>query len=133
MEEFNFNPSGVVTLAGTQTLTNKTITTPILKWPDTSPWIVTIDFGTGHADVALTDSQVKADTFNLTGTVDTTGAAIIAPVPATNTSRRYVVRNGTAQAITVKKNGGTGVAIAAGKTAIVAYIGTDYVRVTGDA
>lgn len=44
----------------------------------------------------------------------------------------HAVNNLSGQTITIKKSGGTGVAIATGKTAIVMYNGTDYIRLTAD-
>ena len=46
----------------------------------------------------------------------------------------YIVRNTTyAATITIKKTAGTGIAIAAGKTAAVIHNGSDYVRLWADA
>lgn len=57
--------------------------------------------------------------------------SIIAPAEY----RMYIVRNagGDSAVVNIKVSGGTGVNVAAGKTAIVIYNGTDYIRVTGDA
>jgi len=131
----------VVTLTDTQTLTNKTLTTPVISGavtlaapivtsPDITHLQATVDYGTGHADATLSAAAIKASTIICTGTVDTAGAGLIAPAVA---GRRYVVVNQSAQTITIKKTGGTGVGIATGKAAIVEYVGSDYVRITADA
>lgn len=44
----------------------------------------------------------------------------------------FIVRNTTANICTFKRAGGTGIAIAAGKTAILSHIAGDYVRITPD-
>lgn len=55
-------------------------------------------------------------------------------VIAPNTSDSvFWVRNTTANTLTIKKSGGTGVAIATNKAAMVWHNGTDYVRLTPDA
>ncbi|WP_048817969.1 hypothetical protein [Desulforamulus hydrothermalis] len=44
----------------------------------------------------------------------------------------YAVNNKSGQIITVKKSGGTGATVAAGKTAMVMHNGTDYIKITGE-
>ncbi len=44
----------------------------------------------------------------------------------------YAVNNKSGQIITIKKPGGTGVAIATGKTAQVMHNGTDYIKISGE-
>jgi hypothetical protein len=61
------------------------------------------------------------------------GDSVIVPTALLRTGDVKIVRNATDSAVTIKKYGGTGVEIAAGKTAIVVYNGSDYVRVTADA
>ncbi len=57
--------------------------------------------------------------------------SIIAPDTA---GKVFIVRNASLSGtVTIKISGGTGVSIAAGKTAVVMHNGTDYVRVTADA
>ncbi len=56
--------------------------------------------------------------------------AIIAPDIA---GRYYILRNAADESVTIKISGGTGVAVATGKTATVIHNGTDYVRITADA
>jgi hypothetical protein len=88
-----------------------------------------IDFANGHSDHTLTTTEKKA---KLLVVIQADQAANIIG-PAEN--RKYVVRNESGAAITIKKTAGTGVAIANGKTAVVMYssIAADYVRVTADA
>jgi predicted Rdx family selenoprotein len=90
-----------------------------------------------HVYTTLADWTLSAAEMicNLLVTSSGSGStAIIAPDVA---GRLYIVRNGNTaggtNAITIKINGGTGVAIANGKTAVVIHNGTDYVRVTADA
>lgn len=87
------------------------------------------DYSAGHADWTLSAAEKLSATLICTNA--DAGANIIAPAEA----RRYIVRNASGQAITIKKTGGTGVAVANGKTAEVIYSATagDYIRVTADA
>ena len=81
------------------------------------------------ADTTLTAAQYMCPVLNITGTP---GGAfnVIAP----NTAKSFfIVINNTASACTIKKSGGTGVTIAAGKSAQVYHSGSDYVRITADA
>lgn len=64
-----------------------------------------------------------------TPTTLTTGRNIIVPV----NKKFYIFINATAQTLTVKTAAGTGIAVAAGKTAILLCDGTNVVRVTADA
>lgn len=114
------NQVEVVTLTDTQTLTNKEII----------PIVATHDYGTGHADWTLTATEQKATVLSLAGKTDVTGAGIIAT--PTN-GKVFVVINATAQAITIKAAGKTGIDVATTKTAIVMGNGTDFVRLTADA
>lgn len=102
-----------------QTLFNKEIIFPV----------ATHDYGTGHADWKLTDDEQKATVLSLAGKTDTTGAGAIA-IPTAG--KIFIVINATAQTITVKATGKTGVAVASTKTAIVIGDGTDFIRVTAD-
>lgn len=45
----------------------------------------------------------------------------------------FWITNSTANTLTIKKSGGTGIAIATGKSAMVRHDGTDYIRMTLDA
>jgi hypothetical protein len=87
------------------------------------------DYSAGHADWTLSATEKLSATLICTNA--DAGANIIAPAEA----RRYIVRNASGQAITIKKSGGTGIAVANGKTAEVVYSATagDYIRVTADA
>lgn len=88
----------------------------------------THNYGGAHADWTLSASEQKSSTLIVTNA--DAAVAIIAPASA---GYRYTVRNTSGQTVTIKKSGGTGVQIANGKTAIVEYIGSDYVRITADA
>jgi len=87
----------------------------------------THDYGGGTSDWVLSTSEQRAET--LVATNSGGAAAIIAPQSA---GYRYTVVNNTSNALAIKKSGGTGVIIAAGKTASVEYIGSDYMRLTAD-
>ena len=103
-----------------QTLTNKEVIQPV----------ATHDYGTGHVDWTLSATEQKATVLSLAGKTDLTGAGIIAT--PTN-GKVFVVINATAQTITIKAKGKTGVAVATTKTAIVMGNGTDFIRLTADA
>lgn len=88
-----------------------------------------IDFASGHTDHTLSASEKKAKILVVSAADQ--AANIIGPAE----NRVYVLRNASGQAITLKKTGGTGVAVANGKTAVLAYSSTvaDYIRITADA
>ena len=102
-----------------QTLTNKEVIQPV----------ATHDYGTGHVDWTLSATEQKATVLSLAGQTDTDGAGIIAT--PTN-GKVFVVINATAQTITIKATGKTGIGVATTKTAIVMGNGTDFVRLTTD-
>lgn len=111
---------GVILETEPQTLLNKEVI----------PIVATHDYGTGHADWTLTATEQKATVLGLAGKTDVTGAGIIAT--PTN-GKVFVVINETAQTITIKATGKTGIAVATTKTAIVMGNGTDFIRLTADA
>jgi hypothetical protein len=86
----------------------------------------TVTFASANVTLTLSDSNAKQDAralrLNLTGT---TGGARDLIVPAIQ--KPYIVNNGTADIITVKVSGQTGVAVPAGKTMTVYNNGTDVV------
>lgn len=92
--------------------------------------IVTHDFAT-DANYTLTKSQysVRAIKMTDTGVVLTTGRNVYVP----DEVREFVFINSTAQTLTLKTSGGTGIAVATAKTAILLCDGTNVVRVTADA
>ena len=102
-----------------QTLTNKEVIQPV----------ATHDYDTGHVDWTLSATEQKATVLSLAGQTDTDGAGIIAT--PTN-GKVFVVINATAQTITIKATGKTGIGVATTKTAIVMGNGTDFVRLTTD-
>lgn len=127
----------IVLLTATQTLTNKTIdsstlnspviNTPTVSQPDVTYGQASHNYGGGSSDWTLSSGEQKASTLVVT---NSSGAAnIIAPSVA---GKRYTVINDTGYNITIKKTGGAGVTIAAGKAAIVEYIGNDYRRISAD-
>jgi hypothetical protein len=86
----------------------------------------TVTFASANETLTLTDSNSKQDAralrLNLTGT---TGGARDLIVPAIQ--KPYIINNGTADIITVKVSGQTGVAVPVGKTMTVYNNGTDVV------
>lgn len=107
-----------------QTLTNKTLTAPVMTDPAMSFSIGTHDYGTGTTAWTLSAAeQLKAvhKPTNAGGGVD----AIIPLTPA----RPYTFINGTGQALTVKGSSGTGIAIANGKTHQVMADGTNVIAI----
>lgn len=92
------------------------------------------DFGTGSTELALTHDVLQAGIIVLSGT----GVAGVDAVVASDVAKSYpgkplIVRNASAQAVTFKGSGKTGVAVAAGKTAVLFFLTDDFVRVTADA
>jgi hypothetical protein len=83
----------------------------------------------GGAATAWTLSADEALCFYLIVTNANGAADIIAPHIEGTT---YCLRNASGQAITLKKSGGTGIAVANGKTATLWHNGSDYVRATAD-
>jgi len=126
--------TGNVTLTGVQTLTNKTMTAPIITLADitfaaggATGLVAAHDYGAAHADWTLSATEKLA--LKLTCTNASQAANIVAP--AENRSG-YTVYNNSGFAITIKASGQTGIAIANGKYARVVFNGTDYERLTPD-
>jgi hypothetical protein len=84
----------------------------------------TVTFASANQTLTLTDSNAKQDAralrLDLTGT---TGGARDLIVPAIQ--KPYLVNNGTADTITVKVSGQTGIAVPAGKSMLLYNNGTD--------
>jgi len=84
----------------------------------------TITFASANVTLTLTDTNARQNAralrLNLTGT---TGGARDLIVPAIQ--KPYLVNNGTADTITVKVSGQTGVAVPAGKSMLLYNNGTD--------
>ena len=89
--------------------------------------IATHEYAGAAADWVLTSNEGKCTMLKV---ANAGGAAnIIAP---DRVGKLFVVNNLSGQTVTVKKSGGTGVAIANGKTALVMHNGTDYMKITGE-
>lgn len=112
----------------TQTLTEKTLTAPVMTSPDITFSAASHDYGAAHADWTLSASEAK----NLILTATNADAGVNVNAPNTD-GKMFVVYNGTGQTLTILVSGQSGVAIANTKTALVRCNGTDYVRVTADA
>lgn len=123
-------PTGeVVGTTDTQTLTNKTLTAPVISAPDITFSVASHSYASAHADWTLSDAEQAAFIWIAAATADQAANAI---APATAGKLRLVV-NSSGQAITFKAAGQTGVAIANGKSAFLRGNGTDWVRATADA
>ncbi len=112
----------------TQTLTLKTLTSPVINSPDTTQGVSTHDYSGAAAAWTLSAGELKTQIItvsNANGAVD----AIATPTAG----KVYIVSNASGYALTFKATGQTGVTIANSKTAIVRGNGTDFVRVTADA
>jgi len=87
----------------------------------------TVTFASANITLTLTDTNARQDAralrLNLTGT---TGGARDLIVPAIQ--KPYIVNNGTADIITVKVSGQTGVAVPAGRSMLLYNNGTDVVN-----
>jgi hypothetical protein len=87
----------------------------------------TVTFASANQTLTLTDSNSRQDAralrLNLTGT---TGGARDLIVPAIQ--KPYIINNGTADTITVKVSGQTGVAVPAGRSYLLYNNGTDVVN-----
>ena len=125
----SFTISNEVTLAGAQTLTNKTLTAPVITSPSILEASTTHDYGVAHADWAVSAVEAKTGILIAIGTADGTVSVIATPTAG----KIFTVVNTCGQALTIKATGQTGVTIASTKTAIVRGTGTDFVRVSSDA
>ena len=87
-----------------------------------------------HAYAAAADWTLSATELASTLLVVSSGSGAVNIVAAATTGAIYFVRNTMSYAATIiYTSGGTGVEIASGKTAVVMYNGSAYVRVTADA
>lgn len=124
-------PDATDTVVGrgtTDTLTNKTLTAPVITSPDLTFASSAVNFAGGHADYTLSAGEEKT-MFLVCSNADA-GASILASATA---NKVFCVINGSGQTITILVSGQTGIAIANGKSAFVRCNGTDYARLTGDA
>jgi len=118
------------TLTGVQTLTNKTLTAPVINAALYGSLAeVSKDIGAGHADITLSATERQAEVIKLTG-AGNAGFNLILNV---DTKKMYLIDNQTGQACTVKNAAGTTIVVATTKRAIVWNDGTNIVRITADA
>lgn len=110
---------------------------------DSADWVETPSAGSrttmathnmaSDADYTLTKAQYSKTVVKITDTTSpptlTIGRNIIVPAEV----RQITFINSTAQTLTLKTSGGTGIAVATAKTAILLCDGTNVVRVTADA
>lgn len=104
------------------TMTNKTLTAPVMTQPSITCAFGTHDYSAAHADWTLSAAELLKMIHKPTN-ADADVNAIIADTAG----MPYVFVNGTGQVLTVKTAAGTGVAITNGKTAIVMSDGTNVI------
>jgi len=115
----------VITTTNTKTMTNKTLTSPVINTPSVVQSVAFHNYGASSADWILSATEQKAVLLWVTNA----GAAsnIVAPAEA----RVYFVYNNSGQNVTIAA-GGTGITVANTKVAGVIYASGDYVRLTPD-
>jgi hypothetical protein len=92
--------------------------------------LIAADWASAAADKTIAAADVPIQSCVYVTCASASGAAnLILPVA---TKKILVVKNTSGQAITVKQTGGTGIAVANNKTAILMGTATDFVRVTAD-
>jgi hypothetical protein len=115
----------VITTTNTKTMTNKTLTSPVINTPSVVQSVAFHNYGASSADWILSATEQKAVLLWVTNA----GAAsnIVAPAEA----RVYFVYNNSGQNVTIAA-GGTGITVADARVAGVIYASGDYVRLTPD-
>ena len=104
------------------TMTNKTLTAPVMTQPSITCAFGTHDYSAAQADWTLSAAELLKMIHKPTN-ADSGVNAIIADTAG----MPYVFVNGTGQALTVKTAAGSGIAITNGKTAIVMSDGTNVI------
>jgi hypothetical protein len=116
----------VITTTNTKTMTNKTLTSPVINTPSVVQSVAFHNYGASSADWILSATEQKAVLLWVTNAGATSD--IIAPEEA----RIFFVYNNSGQSVTIKKSGGTGITVADARVAGVIYASGDYVRLTPD-
>ena len=116
----------VITTTNTKTMTNKTLTSPVINTPSVVQSVAFHNYGASSADWILSATEQKAVLLWVTNAGATSD--IIAPEEA----RMFFVYNNSGQSVTIKKSGGTGITVADARVAGVIYASGDYVRLTPD-
>jgi len=106
---------------GTETLTNKTVTAPVVTNPSNTFTVSPHDYSGGAADWTLSGAELLLQVHKPTNANGAVNAII-----ADTAGVIYVFVNGTGQALTVKGTG-TGIVITNGKTALVMSDGTNVI------
>lgn len=112
----------------TETLVNKTLTSPVITSPDLTFGVASHNYGAAATDWTLSATELKALRI-----IVTNASGAVNAIATPTAGKMYVILNTSGQALTFKATGQTGVTIASTKSAIVIGNGTDFVRVTADA
>lgn len=116
--------STLATVAGTETLTGKTLTAPVITQPSITCAFGTHDYGAGTADWTLSAAELKKMIHKPTNASGGVNAII-----GDTAGMPYIFVNGTGQTLTVKTAAGTGIAIANGKTHMLMSDGTNVIAI----
>jgi hypothetical protein len=111
-----------VTLTGAQTLTNKTLTSPLI-----AQTVASHNYAGAAVDWTLSAAELASGILMATNANGAVNAIF-----STAVTNFYLVDNQSGYALTCKKAGGAGIVVASTKRAILWMNGTDIVRISAD-